>query len=47
MDMKEKRQLTGKWGHNEKHFQTLINKGKNIDFFLQILSDFYIKFLIL
>ena len=27
--------FNGKWGLNEKHFQTLINKRKNIDFFLQ------------
>lgn len=32
--------LTGKWGLNEKHLQTLINKGKNIKSFLQIFIDF-------
>ena len=37
---------TGKWGLNEKHFQYLINKGINMDFFLQIYNDFYLKKLI-
>ena len=33
--------LTGEWGLNEKHFQNLINKAKNIDFYLHILNKFY------
>ena len=33
--MKIKQTSTGKWGLNEKHFQTLKKKKKNIDFFLQ------------
>ena len=34
-------------GHiNEKHFQYLINKGINMDFFLQMYNDFYLKKLI-
>jgi len=43
--MKTKQISTGKWGLYEKHFQTLINKGKNNDFFLQILNNFDINFL--
>lgn len=31
---------TGKWGLYEKYFQSLIDKEKNIDFYLQILNDF-------
>ena len=46
MNMKVKRQLIGKWGLNEKHFQILINKAKNIDFYLHILINF-IKFFII
>jgi len=36
--MKIKQTSTGKWGL---HRQKLINKAKNIDFYLNILNKFY------
>lgn len=32
---------TGKWGLNEKHFRSFINKEKNSNFYLYILNKFY------
>jgi len=45
--MKIKQILTGEWGLYEKHFQSLINKGKINKIFLQISNDFDMKLLIL
>ena len=42
-----RRASTGKWGLYEKHFQSLINKGKINKIFLQNLNDFDMKPLIL